>query len=274
MTDIDVVFVVDTTGSMGDEIAEVRADLSSLVSQLAATTDSYRVAVVSYRDFPQRTGNSIDYPFRVDQTFTEDLASIQAAINSLSARGGADFPETVFSGIQAAIELPWRPGVTKVALVIGDAPALSPEPISGLTASQIVANSIAVDPVQVIGVNVGWLNYGGAVGQIASGTGGSVISGSSGLTSTILEILDQVADQPFAWVGTAYSGKIGQPVLFNASGSFDPSGSPISLYEWDFDNDGVFDLETTDSSATHVYNAAFNDLGVFHLLRKWALNAV
>jgi hypothetical protein len=54
--DIDVAFVVDTTGSMGGVIAQVRADLSSLVDQLAATTNSYRVAVVSYRDFPERTG--------------------------------------------------------------------------------------------------------------------------------------------------------------------------------------------------------------------------
>jgi PKD repeat protein/lysophospholipase L1-like esterase/Mg-chelatase subunit ChlD len=255
---IDVVFVVDTTGSMGGEIAEVRANLSSLVDQLAATTDSYRVAVVSYRDFPQRTGSSSDYPSRVDQTFTDDPVLIQAAIDSLRAQGGGDLPETVFSGIQAAIGLPWRPGVTKIAVVIGDAPALSPEPISNLTASQIVANSIAVDPVQVIGVNVGSLNSNGALGQIADGTGGSVIQGASGLTTAISEILASAANQPFAWMGQAYSGKIGQPVLFDASGSYDPSGSPITLYEWDFDGDGVFDLQTAETSATHVYDTAYN----------------
>lgn len=263
--DIDVVFVVDTTGSMGDEIAQVQADLSTLVDQLAATTDSYRVAVVSYRDFPERTGISSDYPFNVDQSFTENTALIQAAIDSLTAQGGGDFEETVFSGIQAAIELPWRPGVTKIAIVIGDAPALSPEPISNLTATQIVANSIAVDPVQVIGVDVGNLNSNGALGEISAGTGGSIIPDTSGLTATISEILDQAANQPFAWIGTAYSGKIGQPILFDASGSYDPSGLPITLYEWDFDGDGVFDLETEEATATHVYDAAFNNFVVLRV---------
>jgi lysophospholipase L1-like esterase len=257
--DIDVAFVVDTTGSMGSEIAEVQANLSSLVDQLAAQTDSYRVAVVSYRDFPERTGDPVDYPFRVDQTFTDDPALIQAAIDSLTLGNGGDWEETVFSGIQAAIELSWRPGVTKIMIVIGDAPALSPEPISNLTASQIVANSIAVDPVQVIGVDVGYLNDNGALGQIADGTGGSVVQGTSGLTDTILEILESAANQPFAWIGQAYSGKIGQPVLFDASGSYDPSGSPITLYEWDFNGDGVFDISTQESATTHVYDAAFND---------------
>ena len=263
--DIDVVFVVDTTGSMGGEIAQIRADLSILVDQLATTTDSYRVAVVSYRDFSQRTGDSDDYPSRVDQTFTEDLDLIQAAIDSLTADGGGDWEETVFSGIQAAIELPWRPGVTKIAIVIGDAPALSPEPFSELTTSQIVANSIAVDPVQVIGVDVGSLNDNGALGQIADGTGGSIIPGTSGLTATILEILDQAANQPFAWIGQAYSGEIGQPIQFDASGSYDPSGLPITLYEWDFDGDGVFDLETEEAMATHVYDADFNDYVVLRV---------
>jgi PKD repeat protein len=244
---------------MGGEIAEVQAHIASVVSQLTGATSTYRVAVVSYRDFPGRTGYSGDYPSKVIQTFTDDPALIQTAINSLTLGDGGDWPETVFSGIQAAIDMDWRPGVTKVAIVIGDAPALSPEPISNLTASQIVANSIAVDPVQVIGVNVGSLNYNGALGQIAAGTGGSMVSGTSDLTAAISGILDRVVKQPFAWIGETYSGKIGEPVQFDASGSYDPSGLSITLYEWDFDGDGVFDLQTTESAATHVYNAAFND---------------
>lgn len=263
--DVDIAFVVDTTGSMGDEIAQVRADLSALVNKLASTTSSYRVAVVSYRDFPERTGDSKDYPYRVDQTFTNDLGLIQAAIDSLDADAGGDDPETVFSGIQAALELPWRPGVTKTMIVLGDAPALSPEPISDLTASQIVANSIAIDPVQVIGVNVGDLDDNGVLGQISGDTGGSVISGTSALTDTILEIFDATAKRPLAWVGQAYSGKIGEPIQFDASGSFDPSGFPLSLYEWDFDGNGTFDLTTTEPSATHVYNADFNDFVVLRV---------
>ncbi|MEM9775066.1 MAG: VWA domain-containing protein, partial [Chloroflexota bacterium] len=264
-SNIDVAFVVDTTGSMGNEIAQVKEDLSQLVNQLATTTNSYRVAVVSYRDFPERTGDPKDYPFRVDQGFTNDLSSIQSAIDSLTAEGGDDWNETVFSGIQAAIELPWRPGVTKMAVVIGDAPAHSPEPISGLTAGEIVANSIAVDPVQVIGLNVESLDFNGALTQITEGTGGSIVPSSSDLTNTISEILGSAAKQPFAWIGTAYSGEIGSPIQFSANGSYDPSGLPISLYEWDFDGDGTFDFESTQPNASHIYDSEFNNFVIMRV---------
>jgi lysophospholipase L1-like esterase len=256
---IDLVFVVDTTGSMGDEIAEVRTNLADLVSQLAGATSTYRVAVVSYRDFPERAGAS-NYPSRVDQSFTSDLAAIQAGIDSLIADGGGDFPETVFSGIKAAIDLPWRPGVTKIAVVIGDAPALvegDVEPISMLTSSQIVAESIAVDPVQVIAVDVGSLTS-AALDQIVTGTGGMNLNGVGDLADTLSDIIDLGSKQPFAWFGFAVAGEVGAPVVFDAQGYFDPSGLPIDLYEWDFDGDGVFDFSTTEDTATYSYDAAFD----------------
>jgi hypothetical protein len=75
---------------MDEEIAEVRANLTALVRQLAAATSSYRVAVESYRDFSERTSDSADYASQVDQTFTSSLPDIQAAINVLGASGGGD----------------------------------------------------------------------------------------------------------------------------------------------------------------------------------------
>lgn len=255
--DLDIVFVVDTTGSMGGVIAQVRDELSTLVNQLASTTNSFRVGLVSYRDFPERTGWDLDYPSRVDQPFTSDLATIQAAINTLTAEGGGDYPETVFSGLATAIDFPWRPGVAKVAIVLGDAPALSPEPISGLTAQDIIDRSIAVDPVQVIGVDVGGLNDNSALGVIAEGTGGSIVNGATGLIETVSGVLDTAVNQPFAWLGVAYAGETGTPVTFDATGSYDPSGTPLSLYEWDFDGDGVYDRQTTSPTVSHTYTSDF-----------------
>lgn len=256
-TDLDVAFVVDTTGSMGGAIAQVQTELSALVNQLATTTSSYRVGVVSYRDFPERTGSSIDYPSRVDLGFSSSLPDIQGAIDKLQANGGGDWPESVFSGIATALDLSWRPGVSKIALVVGDAPALSPEPISGLTASEIVRRSIAIDPVQVVGVNVGALDDNGALTTIANGTNGLVINGTGALAPTLSALLLDAAQRPYAWLGVSYTAAIGAPVTFDASGSYDPSGAPLSSYEWDLDADGVVDATTTEPVATFVYPAAF-----------------
>jgi len=68
----------------------------------------------------------------------------------------------------------------------------------------------------------------------------------------------KLVDVPRARIAEYPTGKIGQPIKFDASASYVPSGFPaITLYEWDFDGDGVFDLQTTVPIATHVYNAAF-----------------
>ena len=64
-------------------------------------------------------------------------------------------------------------------------------------------------------------------------------------------------DLPRARIAEYPTGKIGQPIQFDASASYVPSGLPIILYEWDFDGDGVFDLQTTEATATHVYDAAY-----------------
>jgi hypothetical protein len=83
---IDLVFILDATGSMGNEIKDFQKNLSDLVSQPASVTTSYRVAVVSNRDFVKRTGSAIDYPSRVGVSFTNSLADIQTAINSSGGR--------------------------------------------------------------------------------------------------------------------------------------------------------------------------------------------
>jgi lysophospholipase L1-like esterase len=79
------------------------------------------------------------------------------------------------------------------------------------------------------------------------------------------EVNTAASAQPVvAWFGEAVSGKVGAIITFDASGSFDPQGLSIDLYEWDFDGDGIFEFQTTENTATHIFNEAFND---FVLLR-------
>lgn len=56
---------------------------------------------------------------------------------------------------------------------------------------------------------------------------------------------------PVANAGGPYSGTEGSTLIFNASGSFDDVG--ISRYEWDWNNDGTYDDQTTDATIQHVF---------------------
>ena len=257
---IDVVFTVDTSGSMGDDIDAVEAFANDLVASLSARTASVRFALVTYRDFPERTGDLRDYPSRVDQGFTSDPAVITATIGAMDLGYGGDTPETAYSGLMTAPGHPWRPGVKKVVIQVGDAPALDPEPVTGYTAGDVVAAAFAVDPAEVYALDVsGDGGSGSQIAAIADATGGQVVSAPTPaeVAGALLEIVDTALAKPYAWLGGPYVTKVGTPIDFDASGSYSPT-SEVVAYDWDFDSDGTWDATTIGPAVTHTYPGVFD----------------
>jgi Mg-chelatase subunit ChlD len=118
--ELDLVFLVDATGSMGPHIAEVRTRLLELIDALRASPlcRSLRLGVVSYRDHePQER----TYLTRVTP-LTADLDAARTAVLSLSAAGGGDGPEAVTDGLFDVVRLDWRPGAARAVAWFGDAP--------------------------------------------------------------------------------------------------------------------------------------------------------
>lgn len=135
---IDLAFVIDTTGSMGDDIYEVKENMTSYLNDLNDSGIDYRIAIVEYRDFPSRTGDSSDYPYHVTLDFTSNYSTIVNSINSVDLGFGGDTEETLYSAlIDGLDELSWRSDSGKAAIVMGDAPALDPEPITGYTLEMV-----------------------------------------------------------------------------------------------------------------------------------------
>ena len=138
-TGLDICFVIDTTGSMGSYIYEVKQNMQNIVAEVAAKSENYRIAIVDYRDFAYRTGDWYDYPAKLQLDFTSDLEAIQAGIDGLELGNGGDTDETVYSGLMLAASLKWKPTSQHVVILLGDAPALSPEPVTGLTQEDVIA---------------------------------------------------------------------------------------------------------------------------------------
>ena len=132
-SDTDLVFVVDTTGSMGGTIDQVKSDIPDLAAKISALSRTTRFALVDYQDHPVEGGGPEDYPAIVRQDFTHDINSLIQSTNQLTLGYGGDWEETVYSGAMAGLGLDWRPGVKKILIIIGDAPAKDPEPVTGHT---------------------------------------------------------------------------------------------------------------------------------------------
>lgn len=108
----DVFFNVDTTGSMGGEIANLQGGLNTIMNSTNARVDDAAFGVSHFEDFPC---NPYGDPSWGDQPFVRDLApttnttTAQAAVNGLGTRNGYDFPE---SGYEALYQLANGSGIS------------------------------------------------------------------------------------------------------------------------------------------------------------------
>lgn len=117
--DVDIAFVVDATGSMGDEIEFLKLELEDVIRN---TMDKYnslslRAASVFYRD-------KRDEYLTKNVAFNDDLLKALNFIKLQSAGGGGDFPEAVDDALSTALDsLQWNSKArTKLLFLILDAP--------------------------------------------------------------------------------------------------------------------------------------------------------
>ncbi|HEU5110625.1 MAG TPA: cutinase family protein, partial [Micromonosporaceae bacterium] len=258
---LDLVFVVDTTSSMASRIATVRSNISALVESIAETSSAYRFAMVDYKDGPEQGD---PYRARVDLDFTSQLGAIIEATNALTVSGGGDTPESVYSGVMAALDLPWRPGVRKIVLVLGDAPGKDPEPGTGFTLEAVRQRALAVDPAQVYTVATSTSTATTAfMSAMATTTGGQFRSAPStaDLVGQLRNAILAAGSAPVADAGRPYNGVVGSPVTLTA-GASTSEGEDITAYDWDFDGDGTYDATGADPLIEHTYDTA----GTFSLV--------
>ncbi|MBD3406400.1 MAG: VWA domain-containing protein [Candidatus Lokiarchaeota archaeon] len=118
---MDVAFVVDTTGSMKDDISAVKDSLFDIVDKIVRKTEDleFRFGIVSYRDHPPQDRSYVTKVF----DFTDDIKEVHKKISKLKPSEGGDTPEAVADGIHdARTKLSWGVDAYKVLLLVGDAP--------------------------------------------------------------------------------------------------------------------------------------------------------
>jgi hypothetical protein len=116
---LELVFCLDTTGSMQSTIDAARAAIGDIVVLLGGITPEMKVGLVHYRDMgDDPDGAELLVPL------TEEVAEVESALAELRADGGGDFPERVELGLKTALapELGWRRSTNKLVIVVGDAP--------------------------------------------------------------------------------------------------------------------------------------------------------
>ncbi|CAE7862118.1 vwkA [Symbiodinium microadriaticum] len=123
--ELDLCFICDCTGSMGQYIKAAQDNIQSIVAKISQKHGAkVQFGLICYRDHPPQDKTYVTkcHPF------TTDLAQMSQYVDSMKASGGGDGPEAVTAGLYDALHLPWRPNSTKICVLIADAPPHGLEP--------------------------------------------------------------------------------------------------------------------------------------------------
>ncbi len=117
---VEVVFCLDTTGSMTGLIAGAKAKIWSICNQIASgkPTPDLKVGLVAYRD------RGDDYITRVFE-LSSDLDDIHGQLKKFQAQGGGDTPESVNQALDDAVnKIRWSTDkkTLRIIFLVGDAP--------------------------------------------------------------------------------------------------------------------------------------------------------
>lgn len=110
--DADIVFVIDTTGSM----LWANESIKLAVSDAMKATPERQYGVVVFRD------RGDDYVKQTLAPLSFDVNAALTGVDNADAWGGGDYPESVAVGLDEGLNQPWRAEKEKHIILIGDAP--------------------------------------------------------------------------------------------------------------------------------------------------------
>lgn len=114
----EIMFVVDATGSMGDEINFLKAELGDVITRVQNLNEdlNVRLGSVFYRDQADK------YITRAS-ALSSDISQTTQFIQNQTAGGGGDYPEAVDQGLELALNQDWsEEAVSRIVFLLLDAP--------------------------------------------------------------------------------------------------------------------------------------------------------
>ena len=168
---LDILFIFDTTGSMGEEIHRLRATIELIYLNLTSmsTKPDLRFGMVLYKDIGDEYDTKI-------VPLTDDLEEFRESLNLVEASGGGDTPEDLQAALEKSLhEIEWDAEGIRLGFIITDA---SPHLDYGQEYTYADASREARERgIKLFSVGTGGLPLSGeyVLRQIAQYTGGKYI---------------------------------------------------------------------------------------------------
>ncbi|MGC7872234.1 alpha/beta fold hydrolase [Desulfosporosinus sp. SYSU MS00001] len=172
----DIVFCVDTTGSMGDNIENVKNNIASFVTNLNSAKVSLHLGLVDYKDITCDGLDSTKVHKDVKDEWYTDVDKFKDELSKLGASGGGDTPECAVDALETTRQMSFRTNATKFIILVTDAnykvnnnfgiPSMDEE-ISKLKSDNIIVSVIG-DPYDQADYENLYIDTNGIFGDIYS----------------------------------------------------------------------------------------------------------
>ena len=235
----DVVFIIDESSSMGDEIADVKAQIDAVVSTLTSQFDD-RYGLVAFGGAPP--GQPVQDPFtRTNMTDSASFKTALSSSNSYAVPGGSQERGLAATTYAMQSITGFRAGAGVCAILISDeAPSFQVDQATDLAQATAAlaargAAFFAITDTSLSGITG---TYGPDPGSLAAASGGAVFS-LTDFRADAVPVLQAISQRCVKTVqergGSASFGAIPTtglaplPVTFTAT-----AGEPDATYAWDF----------------------------------------
>jgi hypothetical protein len=110
----DIVVLIDTTGSMSREIAELRQKCAAFSERLNRQALKHRFALIGF-------GDAGEGPWLDVHPFTSDVRDFQRSVGRVKRFDGGDLPESGLDALEEALKLPFDPDAVRRFYLVTDA---------------------------------------------------------------------------------------------------------------------------------------------------------
>lgn len=240
---VDIVFIVDTTGSMSPYIMNVKNNLTSFVNDIEAAGITPNFALVEYRDITCDGQNSTN----VKQTETatnwfKDADEFKAEITKLGASGGGDEPETLIDALEMARQLDLRTTSQKFFIVVTDA-SYKVDNNYGITDMDEMTGLLVEDDINVSVVST--TTWQSVYQLLYESTGGIFANVSGNFKDELLGIADVIKEETNNGYWIALKGLLSQIIRLDEK--------PTAGSTCDTDKDTLYDIDELKSVIPATY---------------------
>ena len=235
---VDIVFVIDTTGSMSSYIRNVKNNIIAFVEELDAADIRSNFALVDYRDITcdGQASTNVKENNEDNSNWFKSAEEFKKQIEALSVSGGGDTPETAIDALEMARQLDMRKSSQKFFILVTDA-GYKVANNYGIQSMDEMINLLVADEINTSVVSN--TTYKSTYYNLYTKTGGVFANVSGNFKNELLGIADNIKDNTNNGYWIALNGLLPQIVKLDEE--------PSLLSTADTDSDNLLDNEELSS---------------------------